>query len=104
MGPPGIGTAVRFISRFLQEGIGLPIGCLCISILFVATFRHFRVRSLQPANVPFFATIYLLLVPLPTCVMPLLTHNQVTYHISQSLALFACGFALLAKSGGWLSP
>ncbi len=103
MGPPGIGTAIRFISRFLQEGIGLPIGCLCILILFVAILRCFISRSAQGANAPFFATIGLLLAPLPMCVMPLLTHNQVMYHISQSLVLFACGFALLAKSRGWLS-
>jgi len=103
MGPPGIATAFRFLLRFLQEGFGLPIACLCIAILIVGLVTRLQGRPRMTLNASSLAAICVLLAPLPTCVMPLLTKNQVMYHISQSLVLFACGFALLAKGSGWLS-
>lgn len=103
MGYPGIGTTFRFLLGFLQAGFGLPIGCLCIAVLIVVLVSHLRTRPARASNASSLAVICVLLAPLPTCVMPLFTHNQMIYHISQSLILFACGFALLAKSEGWLS-
>jgi hypothetical protein len=102
-GPLSIGSAFRFILRFMQEGIGLPMACLCMAILIVVFVSRSHGRPALAANSLSLAAICTLLAPLPTCVMPLLTHNQVMYHISQSLVFFACAFALLAESGGWFS-
>ncbi|HEV2329061.1 MAG TPA: glycosyltransferase family 39 protein [Verrucomicrobiae bacterium] len=103
MGPVGIGSALRYLLRFLQEGLGLPIACLCITLLIVASIRYFRARQLQVPGASSWAVISLLLAPLPTLLAPLATHNQVMYHTSQALILLAAGFALLAENEGWLS-
>lgn len=102
-GPAGISSSFHYVLRFLQEGLGLPIGLLCIAVLIAALVNYFRARPSQGAETPWSAMICLLLAPLPTLVLPLATHNQVMYHTSQSLILLAAGFALLAKANGWLS-
>jgi 4-amino-4-deoxy-L-arabinose transferase-like glycosyltransferase len=103
MGSAGIGSSFHYLVRFLQEGFGLPIGCLCIALLIIALVNFFRSRPSQVPNTLRWAMICLLLAPLPTLLLPLATHNQVMYHTSQSLILLAAGFALLAKSEGWLT-
>jgi 4-amino-4-deoxy-L-arabinose transferase-like glycosyltransferase len=103
LGPAGIGSSVHYLIRFIQEGLGLPIGCLCIALLVMTIIDHFRARASQASNASPLAMACLLLGPLPTLLLPLLTHNQVMYHTSQSLILFIAGFALLAQNEGWLS-
>ena len=103
MGPPGIGTSLRYMLRFLHEGIGFPIACWCILLLIVELVSRLNTPPRQASNAASVAGVCLLLAPVPTLLLPLLTSNQLIYHISQSLILFAGGFALLAKSQRWLS-
>ncbi|HEY1790631.1 MAG TPA: glycosyltransferase family 39 protein [Verrucomicrobiae bacterium] len=103
MGSPGIRLSVHYLVRFLQEGLGLPIGCLCIALLVFAFIHYFRARPTQSSDASSWAMICLLLAPLPIILAPLATHNQVMYHTSPALILLAAGFALLAKNVGWLS-
>ncbi len=103
VGPAGVGSSFHYLVRFLQEGLGLPIGCLCMALLIIALVGCVRARPSQVPNTLRWAMICLLLAPLPTLLLPLATHNQVMYHTSQSLILLVAGFALLAKSEGWLS-
>lgn len=103
VGSPGIRSSVHYLLRFLQEGLGLPIGCLCIVLVIAAFIHYFRARSPQAAGSSSWAMICLLLAPLPVVLAPLGTHNQVMYHTSPALVLLAAGFALLAKNEGWLS-
>lgn len=103
VGSGGANTAFLFILRFLQEGLGLLIGCFCIALLLAAAIRHFRARQSQPLDASFWAMICLLLAPLPIVLAPLITRNQVMYHTSPALILLAAGFALLAKNEGWLT-
>lgn len=103
IGPVGISSWLHYLLRFFQEGLGLPISCLCIALLAVAFIHYFRTRPSRALSPASWAMICLLLAPLPTILAPLATHNQVMYHTSQSLILLAAGFALLAKNEGWLS-
>lgn len=103
IGAAGVSTTVRFLLRFLQEGFGLPIGCVCLALLVTALVNYFRHRPAPIPAGPACAMLCLLLGALPTLLMPLASHNQVMYHTSQSLVLFAAAFALLANNEGWLS-
>lgn len=102
-GPAGITSALHFVFRFVQEGLGLPIASLCLVLIIAALVRYGRARASSVPEASFWAAICLLLAPLPTLLGPLLTHNQIIYHTSQSLILLAAGFALVAKNAGWLS-
>ncbi|HTV40867.1 MAG TPA: glycosyltransferase family 39 protein [Candidatus Sulfotelmatobacter sp.] len=103
MGPAGLSMTIRFLIRFLQEGLGLPIGLVCLALLLTALVNRFYSRPSQVPVGSSWAMLCLLLGALPTLLMPLASHNQVMYHTSQSLVLFAAGFALLANNEGWLS-
>jgi hypothetical protein len=103
MGTGGISTDCQFFLRFLQEGLGLPIGCLCIVFLVTALVHYFRARVSQVPDASAWPMICLLLAPSPIILAPLATHNQVMYHTSLALIPLAAGFALLAKNGGWFS-
>jgi hypothetical protein len=103
MGSGGKVTMVHFFIRFLQEGVGLPLGCLFILLVVAAFVRYFRPPLSPVSNVSSWPMLCLLLAPIPTILAPLATYNQVMYHTSQSLILLAGGFALLAQNQGWLS-
>jgi hypothetical protein len=103
LGPSSPGSFFHYLIHFLQEGLGLPIGCMCFVLLVVVLIQNSSARGSRDLNAASWAAICLLLAPLPTLLAPLATHNQVMYHTSQALIPLAAGFAMLAGNAGWLS-